>query len=70
MKKDIQVVDSVEMLETALQRLHSCECHTIPVINRGQLAGLITMDNVGEFLLIQATLGASRKGPEFVLQKS
>jgi len=69
MKKDIQVVDSGEMLETALQRLHTCECHTLPVVNRGQLAGLITMDNVGEFLMIQAALGAKRRGRELELQR-
>ena len=70
MKKDIQVVDAGEMLESAFQRLHSCECHTIPVVSRGRLAGLITMENVGEFLMIQAALGASRKSPKLVLHRS
>ena len=47
------------MLETALARLQGRECHTVPVLEHGALIGLITMDNVGEFLMIQA---AERKG--------
>jgi Zn-dependent protease/CBS domain-containing protein len=43
-----------EMLETVLGRLQDRECHTIPVLEDGKLIGLVTMDNVGEFLMIQA----------------
>jgi Zn-dependent protease len=56
MRREIQTVDSSEMLETAFGRLQTCECHTLPVMHRGQLVGLITMDNVGEFVAIQAAL--------------
>jgi Zn-dependent protease/predicted transcriptional regulator len=60
MKREFQVVDSSEMLGIAFARLQSCECHTMPVTHRGQLVGLLTMDNVGEFLTIQAALSAKR----------
>ncbi len=43
-----------EMLETVLGRLQGRDCHTIPVLEHGALIGLVTMDNVGEFLMIQA----------------
>lgn len=49
-------VDSAEMLETALARLQTCKCHTLPVLHQGQLVGLVTADNVGEFLMIQSAL--------------
>jgi Zn-dependent protease len=52
--------DPSEMLETVLARIQGRECHTMPVIERGVLVGLVTMDNVGEFLMIQA---AERKSP-------
>jgi hypothetical protein len=42
------------MLETVLGRLQGRDCHTIPVLERGTLIGLVTMDNVGEFLMIHA----------------
>jgi len=58
MRRDFQTVDSTEMLEAAFVRLQGCDCHTLPVVDRGQLVGLVTMDNVGEFLMIQSALGA------------
>jgi len=61
MRRDFQMVDSFEMMETAFARLQACECHTIPVSHHGRLVGLVTMDNVGEFLMIQAAL-ASKMG--------
>ena len=60
MRREIQTVDSAEMLETAFARLQTCECRCLPVVRAGQLVGLITMDNVGEFVAIQAAL-ARRK---------
>lgn len=67
MTREFQLVDSSQMLELALGKLQECECHTLPVLQRGRLAGLITMDNVGEFLMIQAAMGrkaAKALGPE------
>jgi Zn-dependent protease len=59
MQRDFQVVDALEMLETAFSRFDPSVCRTLPVLQRGRLVGLVTMDNVGEFLAIQAAL---RKG--------
>ena len=49
-------VDSLEMLETALAKLKDCNCHTLPVTLNGKLVGLLTMDNLGEFMRFQAAL--------------
>ena len=59
MRREFEVVDASDMLDTALARLQSCNCHTLPVTSRGALVGLLTMENVGEFLLIQSALGRS-----------
>jgi CBS-domain-containing membrane protein len=59
MRRDFLTTDSTEMLEVAFQRLQECNCHTMPVIHDGRLAGLLTMDNVGEYFLIQAALKKS-----------
>jgi Zn-dependent protease/CBS domain-containing protein len=60
MQREIQTVEAGEMLESAFARLRTCNCHTMPVISRGQLVGLLTSDNVGEFLMIQAAIGNRR----------
>jgi Zn-dependent protease/CBS domain-containing protein len=54
MRRDFQVVDANEMLEPAFARLQTCGCHTMPVTYNGRLVGLLTTDNIGEFLMIQA----------------
>src|SRR5205085_8189795 len=59
MRREFEVVDAADMLDTALARLQSCNCHTLPVTSRGALVGFLTMENVGEFLLIQSALGRS-----------
>jgi Zn-dependent protease len=56
MQREFLTVDASEMLESAFRRLQSCECHTVPVMRRGELVGLVTMDNVGEFVAIQAAM--------------
>jgi Zn-dependent protease len=54
MKRDCPTADTSEMLETVLARVRGRDCHTVPIMERGILVGLVTMDNVGEFLMIQA----------------
>ena len=52
--RECPTAEASEMLETVLGRLQGQDCHTIPVLEQGALIGLVTMDNVGEFLMIQA----------------
>ena len=61
MQTDVQMVDSHEMLESVLARLEECACRTLPVTYNGQLVGIVTMDNVAEFLRIQAALESSHR---------
>jgi len=60
MRREFQVADANEMLEPAFARLQTCNCRTMPVMSRGQLVGLLTSDNIGEFLMIQAALSPTR----------
>jgi Zn-dependent protease/CBS domain-containing protein len=56
MRRDFLAADYTEMLEAAFRRLQECGCHTMPVVHEGELVGLLTMDNVGEYFLIQAAI--------------
>jgi Zn-dependent protease len=57
MRRDFLTADASDMIDVAFQRLQGRDCHTIPVIRRGTLIGLLTMDNVGEFLRVQTAIG-------------
>jgi Zn-dependent protease len=59
MIRDCPTAEASEMLERVLVRVQGRDCHTVPVLDNGVLVGLVTMDNIGEFLMIHA---AERKG--------
>jgi Zn-dependent protease len=48
-----------ELAEHAVARLRECRCHTLPVLSGGRLSGVLTLDNVGEFVMIEAALRSS-----------
>ena len=54
MERTCATAEASEMLESVLARLQGRDCHTVPITERGALTGLVTMDNVGEFLMVQA----------------
>jgi predicted transcriptional regulator len=62
MNREFKTVDSHDMLESALAVLHGCKCRSLPVIHDGQLVGMLTTNNVGEFLMIQSALRQARDG--------
>jgi predicted transcriptional regulator len=56
MHRAFETADPAEMLEGVFNRLQDCNCRTIPILRRGQLVGMATLENVGEFLMIQSAL--------------
>jgi CBS domain-containing protein len=61
MQREFQFIEAGEMLENVVARLQSCACHTLPVLHQNKLVGLVTMDNVGEFLMIQSALRTEKR---------
>jgi CBS domain-containing protein len=49
-----------EMLEGAVQRLKATGCPAQPVLRDRELVGVLTMENVGEFLMVHSALRAYR----------
>lgn len=64
MLRDYLVAEEGEMLETLFTRLQECQCHTVPVLRDGVLIGLVTSDNIGEFLMLQAAIQGRRPSPQ------
>ncbi len=59
MRRDCRTVDEAEMLDHTFQQMREGECTTLPVLREGRLVGLVTLENVGEWMMIQSAL---RKG--------
>jgi|GEM_PF-3435503 CBS domain-containing protein len=66
MQKGFETVDPSEMLELIFLRLQNCNYRTLPVIQNEMLVGLITTENIGEYMMIETSL---KQGPEIFLRQ-
>lgn len=60
MRRDFPVADPLEPLESAYSRLHRTDSATISIVRKGELLGLLTLEHLTEFVLIQAALKTAR----------
>jgi Zn-dependent protease/predicted transcriptional regulator len=60
MRRDCRTVDEAEMLDNIFPRMREWECPTLPVLREGRLVGLVTLENVGEWMMIQSALRKAR----------
>ena len=63
MRREIVNVTPGEMADVAFSRLGECNCRSLPVVQNGRLVGIVTAENVGEFLMIQSALRGSPRPP-------
>lgn len=62
MKNDLPEVDSYEMVETALMRIQESGVPALPVTHGGRLVGIITSENITEYLMIRSALRGAASG--------
>ncbi len=55
-RRNVPSVDSHDMVEMALMRLQESGAKTLPVMHSGRFVGLITSENITEFLMIRSAL--------------
>jgi Zn-dependent protease/predicted transcriptional regulator len=60
MRSNPPAVDSYEMVENALMRIQESGVPALPVTHAGQLVGIVTAENITEYLMINSALRASR----------
>ncbi len=48
------MADADEPLEALIMRLPGFDCHTVAVVTKGRLAGLVTMENIGELVMFHS----------------
>jgi Zn-dependent protease/CBS domain-containing protein len=58
MRSNLPEIDSYEMVESALMRIQESGVPVLPVTHGSQLVGLITTENITEYLMIRAALKA------------
>jgi len=63
MRQDVTEIDSHEMVEAALRLLQENGSKTLPVTHNGQLVGLVTSENITEYLMIRSALRTASAMP-------
>lgn len=58
MRTEFVTADPYETLEKAFFKLQQCQCRSMPVLHKGNLVGLLTPDNVGEFIMLRDAVRA------------
>ncbi len=61
MRQQCETVDENEPLDKTIERLQQGDCHMFPVVHGGQLVGVITLGNVGEWLMSRAAARDARR---------
>lgn len=56
METSFRTAEPNELVEHAVAKLGDSSCRTLPVLSDGRLTGVLTLDNIGEFVMIEAAL--------------
>ena len=59
MLEHFETADASEMAQPVFARFQSSDSRTLPVLQAGQLVGLVTAENLGEFLMIEKARSGS-----------
>ena len=65
MHRDFPTVDASAMVEDTLGPLNT-NGHMLPVLERGTLVGLLTLENIAELIMIEKAAGVRRPGAQEV----
>ena len=60
--KDCFTVEDTTMLDEAFVRMQASDCSAVPVVQSGEIVGLLTLENVGELMMISSALRESGPG--------
>ena len=63
MQREFRTADPSEMADGVLAHLQEGKCSSLPVLLQGRLVGIVTAENLGEFLMIQAALRGGGPAP-------
>ena len=68
--KEFAAVAPDELAETVFARLQSSSSRAMPVMEQGELLGILTTENLGEYLMVQTALHHEPPGRQVRLRMS
>jgi len=68
MSTECPIVAEYDMLERVMEKLRDAECATVPVVRDNHLVGLVTLENVGEMMMIRSALQHEDVSPKDLIE--
>jgi Zn-dependent protease/CBS domain-containing protein len=66
-RRNCGVANPREMLDAVFKRMRECGCPAVPVVGEdGTLVGMVTLENVGEYAMVQSALSRGSERPRGV----
>lgn len=62
MEDEVETLEENEMLSSAFERMQQGGLHVLPVVRGSQLVGLLTTENIGEYVSVSSALGGRVPG--------
>jgi Zn-dependent protease/CBS domain-containing protein len=69
-RRDVEPVEARAPLEEIFQRMQVEGLPAVPVVEAGRLAGMLTMENIAEFLMVRAALEGAPLDPREVTERA
>jgi CBS domain-containing protein len=60
MRKQYPIISSCDVLQAAVEKLQDPDYHVLPVMDAGKLVGLLTLENLREFVMVQSALSSPK----------
>jgi Zn-dependent protease len=56
MRRDCPVADEHNTLEDTFEKIREAECSSLPVVHDGRLVGMVTLQNIGDWMMVRSAL--------------
>ena len=60
MTRDCEAVHPGDMLDAVFTHMQAASCNALPVVSGHELVGIVTLENIGEWMMIHASLARAR----------
>jgi len=60
MCRECHPVNASDVLTRTMEKMRSNQCATVPLISDGQIVGLLTLENIGELIMVNAVVRWNR----------